>query len=107
MDIRNFGFSDEAAFVETAAIDRRVYANFRTYIEAVAGSEVDRLLEEPRSSTRLELIEAAMTPFDRAFQKYQRGKNGEPHDFAFSAYYRWWARQYALTFETAQARKRR
>lgn len=100
MDARDFGFGNEFAFVDAAARDPRVYASLRTYIKAVAASEVDRLAHT-RTASRDELIEAAMAPFDRALLSYRRGRAGLPHAFPFSAYYRWWARQYATAHDAA------
>jgi hypothetical protein len=100
MDTRDFGFGNEFAFVDAAARDPRAYASLRTYIEAVAASEVDRLAPTPTAS-RNALIGAAMVPFDRALLNYRRGRAGVPHPFPFSAYYRWWARQYAIAHDAA------
>jgi hypothetical protein len=93
MDTRDFGFGNEFAFVDAAARDPRAYASLRTYIEAVAASTP--------TASRNALIGAAMVPFDRALLNYRRGRAGVPHPFPFSAYYRWWARQYAIAHDAA------
>lgn len=89
------GFDDEYAFFEAATNDAATRASFRTWIEWVTEEEVDKLIGACASLDRHILFAAAMEPFDRAFWHYARHDASSPRDYPFSAYYRWWARQFA------------
>jgi hypothetical protein len=88
-------FDDEFDFFLTAASDPAVKATYRAWIKEVAAEEVDKLLAGGALLERRLLIDAAMEPFERAFSFYHRHDASSPRDYAFSAYYRWWARQSA------------
>ena len=89
------GFDDEFDFFEAALTDPAIMASYRAWIEDIAGEEVDRVIGRGTSLDRPLLLEAAMEPFERAFDLYRRRDASSPRDYPFSKYYRWWARQYA------------
>jgi hypothetical protein len=89
------GFDDEYAFFGAATIDLAAREAFRTWIEWVAEEEVKKLVAAGASLNRHVLFAAAMEPFDRAFRHYAKHEASSPRDYPFSAYYRWWARQFA------------
>jgi len=98
MSPQEFGFADEAAFFDAACQDRAIQTLYRRFIGQIAAEEVDRI-SVPEGTAKLQrdaLMCAAMEPFDRAFDIFARREILAPHDYPFSKYYRWWARQYAL-----------
>jgi hypothetical protein len=102
MDPASYGFFDEFEFYDAALIDPAVGRGFRTYIGLVAREVVDQIIKQnamPRS-VRGRLVAAAMTPFERALQLYEKRRQAG-YGHPFSRYYRWWARQYA----TREARR--
>ena len=88
-------FDNEFDFFEAAVSDPAVMAMYRAWIEKVAAEEVERVVASDSPLDRRLLIEAAMEPFERAFELYRRRDASSPRDYPFSVYYRWWARQYA------------
>lgn len=75
--------------------DAAVMATYRAWLEDVAAEEVDKLIARGATVDRHVLIAAAMEPLERALRFYRRHDSISPRGYPFSAYYRWWARQFA------------
>ena len=90
--------ADEDEFYRSALLHPEVREDFRRFILTVAEDEVVKISRGVAVSdemTTKRLLDAAMKPFDRAFDLYVKRFPRGGGSYQFSTYYRWWARQYA------------